>query len=102
MNKLLGICAVILISGFAVNTMAANEYEARRDRILNDKTIAEPVRKELKEYFEKGNVIYKDCKQKRMDLRNGLSADAKKALAKHKAKRKPKSSTENAATEQKK
>ena len=102
MNKLFGICAVILISGFAVNTMAANDYEARRDRIYNDKTITEPVRKELKDYFEKGNVIYKDCKQKRKELKDGLSSDAKKALAKHKGKRKAKHSTENSGSDHKK
>ncbi len=97
-------------SAFAVVTLLANSalacnFECKRNNTLNDKTIAEPVKKELKDYYEKSEKIYKECQDKRKDLRKTLSEDAKKAMAKHhKRKDSEVKSTESAtpATPQKK
>ncbi len=71
-----------LISLLAVSANAS-EFEQKRDRLLADKTISEPVRKELKEHFDKSDVIYKECKTKREELRSKLSPEAKDAMKKH-------------------
>lgn len=75
----------MFISGTAAATCTS--YECKKKATLADKAISEPVRKELTEYYEKSDKLFHENKDKRAALRNSLSEDAKKALAKHHKRR---------------
>ncbi len=84
---------LILASALFISQPAFAEcttYECKKKATLADKTISEAVKKELKEFYEKSDKLYNETREKRKELRNALSEDAKKAMAKHhKRKRKP-------------
>lgn len=77
----LAVMSSIFISSAAVATCTT--YECKKKAALADKTISEPIKKELKEYYEKSDKLYNECKDKRKELRGSLSEDAKNAMAKH-------------------
>jgi F0F1-type ATP synthase membrane subunit b/b' len=74
---LAAVLALYSCSSFAVT------FDEKKDKLMADKDIPEKTKAELKQYFEKHQVIYKECKAKRDDLRNTLSSEAKDAMQKH-------------------
>lgn len=75
-----------LITSLFIATSASancNTYECKKKATLADKTISEPVKKELREYYEKSDKLHNECKDKRKELKNSLSEDASKAMSKH-------------------
>lgn len=72
----------------------ANDFEQKRDKLMADKTINEGVKKELKDYFDKSETIYKECKTKRQDLNSKLSPEARDAKAKYFKRKKREQTTD--------
>ncbi|MDF3047479.1 MAG: hypothetical protein K0R73_597 [Candidatus Midichloriaceae bacterium] len=84
-----------LITSFIIGALfvanaafACNSYECKKKALLADKEISEAIKKEIKDYYEKDDKLYNECKDKRSALKNALSEDAKKALAKHHKRKK--------------
>lgn len=67
----------------ANNSLACNSHDKRRKSIFEDKTITETTKKELKDYFDKSDLIYKEFKDKKKSLKDPLSDNAKNAITKH-------------------
>lgn len=75
MLKTILVCGLIAISADA---LACTGAPCRR--VMADPNINEKVKQELIAYFDKDEALYKDFKEKKKQLRESLSEDAKKAM----------------------
>lgn len=81
MKLITGIATLLLLT--ASYAFACNSFECRKKAIMEDKTVTEVVKKELREYYAKSDKIYEDFKAKKKTLKESLSHDAKDVLYNH-------------------